>query len=409
MQKFNHTLLAAALMLSSSYALAQDEAANPTITQNQQSLSTAQTNTITNLQSQYYKSSVTSANFGSTQDALNYIAGAINLLINYAYTSLTTLMYTQTYDAAQAQANGAVQQSIVSTVDTNFSAIGLKPYTSDAQPTPPYLTGQAILDTLTVTNPTTTQLVLTTTIPASLYSMQPCTGVGTAVTSSNTNCSNNSSQTYTSSFNLNSLIGYSFYSSAQQQTALNFVQFASGLAEPIATLDMTKCTGSCLNKPAIAKYLASLRAYAAKQSVGISALYQMFAQRNLLTKDSNGNAIHLGQIAGLPTTSPNYPDASPAQVEYYSASRRINDPNWFAAMETANDTTLARENLYIQAENRMEMFKMRQDIERLTAIIAILQLEVLKGLQAPTAGGDTIKSQVDSLSKNPPFSSKSGS
>lgn len=406
MKKFTHTLLATALVLATSSAFAQTEEANPTITQNQQALTGAQTTTITNLQSQYYKNSVTSANFGSTQDALNYIAGAVNLIINYMYTSLTTLMYTQTYDAAQAQAGGAVQQSLVSTIDTNFSAINLKPYTSDAQPTPPYLTGQAILNILTTTNPSNTQLVLTSTVPASLYSMAACTGTGTAVTSSNTNCSNSNTQTYTSSFNLNSLLGYSFYSDAQKQTALNFVQFATGLAEPIATLDMTKCTGSCLNKPAIAKYLATLRAFAAKQSVGISALYEMFAQRNLLTKDANGNAMHLGQLAGLPTTSPNYPDASPAQVEYYTASRRINDPNWFAAMETANDTTLARENLYIQAENRMEIFKLRQDIERLTAIIAILQLEVLKGLQSPTAGGDTIKSQVDALSKNPPFSNK---
>lgn len=391
---------------------AQTEAANPVITQNQTQITNTQTSALTNLQSQYYPNTVTSANYSSTQSALNYIAGAVNLIINYMYNTLTTLMMSQTYDVAQSMAAGSVQQNIVGAVDTNSASVGIPAYPFDAGPTPQYYTGQAILDTLTTVNPTNTQLVLsnlTTNVNNGLYALPPCGSSSLAVTSTGP-CYNPGTPTpsTTVNFNLNSLIGYSYYSSpAQKQSALNFIQFASGLAEPIATLDMSKCTSTkCLQQPAVAKYLATLRAYAAKQSVGLSTLYEMFAQRNLLTQDQNGNAIHLGQNAGLPTNSPNYPDASPSQVEYYMASRRVNDPNWYSAMETANSTTLMRENVYIAAENRMEMFKLRQDIERLTAIIAVMQLEVLRATQSPM--GEGIKDQVNSLSKQSPFNSSGG-
>lgn len=406
MKKFSLTVLAMSLALITN-AWAQTEA-NPTITQNQTSITNAQTSALTNLQTQYYPNTVTSATFSDTQSALNYIAGAVNLVINYMYNTLTTLMMSQTYNVAQSMAGGAVQQNIVATVDTNATNSGLPLYTFDAGPTPQYYTGQAILDTLTTLNPTNTQLVLTnltTNTSNGLYALPACTSSGAAVTSTG-NCYNPGTPTpsTTVNYNLNSLIGYSYYTTpAQKQNALNFIQFASGLAEPVGTLDMSKCTSSkCLQQPAVAKYLASLRAYAAKQSVGLSTLYEMFAQRNLLMQDQNGNPIHLGQNAGLPTTSPNYPDASPDQVEYYLASRRVNDPNWYASMETANSTTLMRENLYIAAENRMEMMKMRRDIERLTAIIAVMQLEVLRAMQSPT--GDTIKDQVNNLNKQSPFS-----
>lgn len=398
------SVILTASLLTGYTSSAFSQAENTYVKQYETQITDAQSTATTDMQKNYYPAPQPTT-FNDSMMALNSIAGGINALVTYAYNTLTTLAFIQTPRVSQTMAGGAVQRLTISQADISAAAAKLTPYTSDATPNPPTLSGQTILNMLTTIDASNTQKVLTSTVPASVISMPPCSSSG-AVTSGSQNCydaSGGQPATYTASFNMNSLTVPVAYTDAQKQTAQNFIQFAANLATPIEIVDMTKCVNDskCMKKASVIKYLANLRTYSAQQSAGISALYQIFSRRTLMTIDANGQPVHLGEQAGLPSSTPNYPDASPLQVDAYLASRRVTDPNWYQAMETASDITLARENLYVAAENRLELFKLRMEIERLTALMAVLQIQQTRAAQ--TIAGETLKEQVETLKGQAPF------
>ena len=122
------------------------------------------------------------------------------------------------------------------------------------------------------------------------------------------------------------------------------------------------------------QYLASMGAYAAGVSVGLSSLYQMAAKRypqtsitNLQIKDNSGQQIQ-----------------SKAQLERYLAERRVTSPDWYATMAAATPATVARETLFLLAEMRLQQYESQLQQERILATLAAIHLSANQSIGAYT-------------------------
>jgi len=192
----------------------------------------------------------------------------------------------------------------------------------------------------------------------------------------------------TANFDLNSLINPSIYTD-NGQAADNFIRFASGMATPISVLALNKNNDpdGITSKAGYPLYMATLRSYAAMQAIGVGNLYHIYAERMPLNQSGNDPALidpalrglGYGAIAQLPANSPTFPSASEIEIDQHSATRRLSDPSWRAGVQSATPMVLMREQLYLMAEIRYEMYKNRLELERLLATISAIQLQSLNG------------------------------
>lgn len=135
----------------------------------------------------------------------------------------------------------------------------------------------------------------------------------------------------------------------------NFIKFSAGLSE-LFLLD-NRLPPNRLNEEGKNQrevFLVGLLARAAKQSVGLSNLNQMFARR----------------IRNARTGK------SPLEHEHEMVTRRLKE-KWHDDMEKATPLTLQREMLYLLAEINYQLYQQRRDNERLLATVSAMQLEQL--------------------------------
>lgn len=183
-------------------------------------------------------------------------------------------------------------------------------------------------------------------------------------------------------YDITSLLGPLGYpDSRTAQTALNYINFASNLAQPYPA-DLPDLLQANSNN--LLPYLTAIRSYAAAQSVGLSNLYQIYVSRVRIPG--------LGGRSGL-SSEPGAP-ASPLEVEEYNAKRRIVDREWYNRMETASPATIARETLYLQAEMLLENYKLRRAIERLIATNSVMQLQLGHFIATSDDGLPALKKKV---------------
>jgi hypothetical protein len=177
----------------------------------------------------------------------------------------------------------------------------------------------------------------------------------------------------------------------QSYAAQSVIAYLSGLSNPPLVPDFKKLVPPTYSKsqisdlrstPAVMNYLANLRSYATVQSVGLSNLYHLYAERVIQT--GLGKKL---QVRKPSTIGPDgkivqgaiIDDVSPLQVDDYMAKRRINDPGWYKEMETTTSpVTLSREMLYVLAEIRLELYKNRMETERMLVALSALQLDSMK-------------------------------
>jgi hypothetical protein len=177
----------------------------------------------------------------------------------------------------------------------------------------------------------------------------------------------------------------------QSYAAQGFIGYVSGLSNPpvVPGFNTLKSKGvseesarTYRHLSQVQNYLAELRSYAAAQSVGINNLYHLYAERIIqqgLGKTLNIHKASTVDATGKVVPGEVIPDVSPLQAEEYLAKRRVHDPAWYKDMESATSPlTLARETLYVLAEIRLELFRLRMDNERLLTTMATMQLQSLK-------------------------------
>jgi intracellular multiplication protein IcmX len=141
----------------------------------------------------------------------------------------------------------------------------------------------------------------------------------------------------------------------QKLYARYFIQIVSGLSDPVRLLTPLDYENKLKNDEDRKDYLSRLQAFTALVSVGMNNLYQMYVER-------------------LPIAS-NQP--SLAETEAQMAARRMT-PEWRKMIESASPVTLARENLYLQAEINYQLYRSRQQQERILATLSVLQLQNLQ-------------------------------
>lgn len=168
------------------------------------------------------------------------------------------------------------------------------------------------------------------------------------------------------SFSFENLIAPSLYDTQAQQNALSFVAFSGKTYEPFP-LDVGTWKQVLEEKPTepeFINYQMALRSYVAAQSVAVSNLYRMIAER---TEQPSIAQLKLKNDEGADIKSP-------LQYKEYLATHRANSQDWYNTMNSASANTVSREMLYILAEIQRSLYRMEQTNERLLATFSVMEM-----------------------------------
>ncbi|MEN9916520.1 MAG: Dot/Icm secretion system protein IcmX [Pseudomonadota bacterium] len=185
------------------------------------------------------------------------------------------------------------------------------------------------------------------------------------------------------SIDINSLLQPLSYNEAQAIAAKNVINALNSSLAPINTVNFNQLVANLngnktsnlnvkLNEKPIKEYLASLRSYLATQSIALSNLYQLYAERQPLNPDDPAVKSTIGQ---LPSEIKG--PYSSLKLENFMATRRILDKDWYKNdLIHENPATLQRQQVELLAENLAESYHTRMTLERLLATMSVLVLEL---------------------------------
>ncbi|MGC1854739.1 MAG: hypothetical protein WA659_05130 [Candidatus Aquirickettsiella sp.] len=148
---------------------------------------------------------------------------------------------------------------------------------------------------------------------------------------------------------------------------INFNQLISNLSGDRATNIKAK-----LQEKQIQEYLAALRNYLATQTMALSNLYQLYAERQAINPNKADSAVRPA-LQALASSGP----VSLLKLENFMTTRRILDKNWYKNdLINENPATLQRQQVELLAENLAESYQTRMTLERLLATMSVLVLEI---------------------------------
>lgn len=185
------------------------------------------------------------------------------------------------------------------------------------------------------------------------------------------------------SVDINSLLQPISYNDTEATQAKNVINALSGSLAPINTLNfnqlLANLTGNKdtnlkakLQEKQTQEYLAALRSYLATQTVALSNLYQLYAERQAIDPNKANPALRPAlQAVASQTQGP----LSMLKLENFMTTRRILDNNWYTDLIQENPATLQRQQVLLLAENLAESYQTRMTLERLLATMSVLVLE----------------------------------
>lgn len=204
----------------------------------------------------------------------------------------------------------------------------------------------------------------------------------------NTNPSSDAAANTSSSDNSESSSGLIAQSQAQQ--AANFIRFASSAIIPLQLPNRTTYDNLYVQalptntdklsqlqaRTTLANYLASLRVYAAQNSVGIANLYYIMSKR-------------LPQAQTVPGNSDSTQQTSQALSEFNMATWRLNDPSaasspdsqWMNKINKASSATVQKEMAVLLAEINYQLYLTRQQQERILLTNTMLLIQNARSSQ----------------------------
>ncbi|WP_342219712.1 hypothetical protein [Rickettsiella endosymbiont of Miltochrista miniata] len=187
------------------------------------------------------------------------------------------------------------------------------------------------------------------------------------------------------SIDINSLLQPISYSDTEAAEAKNVINALNTSLTPINTVNFNQLVANLngdkknnlrikLNEKPIQEYLASLRSYLATQSVALSNLNQLYAERQPIDPSKADPAVQPALAAlSRQTSGP----VSLLKLENFMATRRILDKNWYKNdLINENPATLQRQQVELLAENLAESYQTRMTLERLLATMSVLVLEL---------------------------------
>lgn len=187
------------------------------------------------------------------------------------------------------------------------------------------------------------------------------------------------------SIDINSLLQPISYDATEAIQAKNVINALSTSLAPINTVNFNQLVANLngnkannlrvkLNEKPIQEYLASLRSYLATQSVALSNLYQLYAERQPIDPSKADPAVQPALAALSHQTSG---PISLLKLENFMATRRILDKDWYKNdLIHENPATLQRQQVELLAENLAESYQTRMTLERLLATMSVLVLEL---------------------------------
>jgi hypothetical protein len=199
------------------------------------------------------------------------------------------------------------------------------------------------------------------------------------------------------SVDINSLIGPVVYATDDQRDqAKRVIQALSGALVPMPTLDLgqkiTQPGGKQaatiqLNDAKVKEYLSGLRAYLTIQSLALSNLYFLYAERLPINK----NQLDKNQFANL---SPDVRTAlgtklgsiSPLKLEQTMATRRMTDEKWHTNLSQDNPAALQRQQVQLLSEILAETYQLRVTSERILATMSILTMQLSQTMRGQLQG-----------------------
>lgn len=187
------------------------------------------------------------------------------------------------------------------------------------------------------------------------------------------------------SIDINSLLQPIRYNDTQAAEAKNVINALSGTLTPLNTINFNQLVANLngdkatnlkvkLSEKPIKEYLSTLRNYLATQSIALSNLYQLYAERQPIDPNKADTKIQSELIAvSQQTQGP----ISLLKLENFMATRRILDKNWYKDdLIRENPATLQRQQVELLAENLAESYQTRMTLERLLATMSVLVLEL---------------------------------
>ena len=161
----------------------------------------------------------------------------------------------------------------------------------------------------------------------------------------------------------NTFVSFLMSSYKNPSDDLNTNAFQQELNNSKDANDRVSLYAQLLNNDNYRKFQLMTRSLIASRSVAVNDFQQLIAERTAIKG--------LGKQAGMKDTHGNtVNDASPLQVESYIANRRINDPHWYAHVQTESTANVQRETLIVLSEIESQMFQAHLDHERLLATVA---------------------------------------
>lgn len=184
------------------------------------------------------------------------------------------------------------------------------------------------------------------------------------------------------SIDINSLLQPLSYNGVQAIEAKNVINALSSTLAPFNTVNFNQLVANLhgnkasnlsvkLNEKPIKQYLANLRSYLATQSIALSNLYQLYAERKPLNPN---DPLVKNTIGKLPDE---IKEPSLLKLENFMATRRILNKDWYKNDLISEDpTSLQRQQVELLAENLAESYHTRMTLERLLATMSVLVLEL---------------------------------
>ncbi len=187
---------------------------------------------------------------------------------------------------------------------------------------------------------------------------------------------------------------------AANPAALDFISFVSGLTSsyslPQFISNSFNSSATALASDSVKKMftkklsqkgsqVVEMRTYLSQLSVAVNNLYHIYLQNlaNIPNPQAGKGKYLIPNAKGF---------VSRNQMMSYLADHRLQDPNWAKQLLKANPAALMRQQALMQAINLMELDKIRQSMQRLTASMSTMQMELLaqqKKFQAASTNTDS--------------------
>ena len=201
----------------------------------------------------------------------------------------------------------------------------------------------------------------------------------------NTKTNPNVEQNPLKSIDINSLLQPISYNDTEALEAKNVINALGSALTPVNTVNLNQLVANLngdkatnlkikLSEKPIQEYLSNLRSYLATQSVALSNLYQLYAERQPIDPSKADPAVKPAlEALSRQTQGP----ISLLKLENFMATRRILDKNWYRNdLIHENPATLQRQEVELLAENLAESYQTRMTLERLLATMSVLVLEL---------------------------------